>query len=39
MAKLIVAKPMIIKPTTSKIIMAKLMIIKPIIPKPTKNLK
>ncbi len=39
MAKLMIGKIIMPKPTTTKIIMAKLMIIKLIMVKPTKNSK
>jgi hypothetical protein len=37
MAKLMIGKIIMPKPTTTKVIMAKLMIIKLIMVKPTKN--
>ncbi len=37
MAKLIIGKIIMFKPTTTKVIMEKLMIIKLIMAKPTKN--
>jgi hypothetical protein len=39
MEKLMIRKIIMLKPTTTKVIMAKLMIIKLIMAKPTKNLK
>jgi hypothetical protein len=39
MAKLMIGKIIMLKPTTTKVIMEKIMIIKIIMAKPTKSLK